>query len=151
MGKKSASQASSSWRSRCSRVLTKNEAPLPSFNRSSAMSALPERGQVARLRVEQGALAIPDGVDHHQVAVPTVQGHQILPPPRQQPVRRTEQPAVQVPDKQDTVRDRRKAPGELLWGIGRAVEVPKVFNLVRVEPGFDMGEQAAVGLQVGLQ
>ena len=79
------------------------------------LSAFPERRQFTRPGVEQGALAVPDGVDDHQVAVPTVQCHRILPPPQQQPVRRAEQPAVQVADKQDTVRDRRKAPGEFLW------------------------------------
>jgi hypothetical protein len=31
------------------------------------------------------------------------------------------------------------------------VEVPEVFNSVRVEPGFDMREKAAVDLQMGLQ
>jgi hypothetical protein len=44
------------------------------------MSALPERGQVARIRVEQGTLAVPDGVDDDQVAIPAVQGHRVLVP-----------------------------------------------------------------------
>ena len=79
------------------------------------LSAFPERRQFTRLRVEQGALAVPDGVDHDEVSGRAVQSYRPLAPPGQQAVRRAEQPAVQVADKQDTVRDRRKAPGEFLW------------------------------------
>src|SRR5262249_21330880 len=42
MGKKSASQVSSSWRRRLSWLLTKNDAPLPSFSRSSACQLSPK-------------------------------------------------------------------------------------------------------------
>jgi hypothetical protein len=49
------------------------------------------------------------------------------------------------------MRDRRKAPGQLLRGIGRAAEVPQVFDLVRVEPGLDVAEQAIADLQSRLQ
>jgi hypothetical protein len=35
--------------------------------------------------------------------------------------------------------------------IRRAVEVPEIFNLEGVEPGFDMREQAVVDLQFGPQ
>jgi hypothetical protein len=56
---------------------------------------------------------------------------------------------VHVTNEQDPVRDRRKAPGQLLRGVRRAVEVPEVFGLVRVQPRFDVGEQAAVDFLVG--
>jgi hypothetical protein len=69
IGKKSASQVSSSWHSHRSWVLTKNDAPLPSFNRACGMPALPERGYVASLRVEQGAPAVQDCVDSNNMAV----------------------------------------------------------------------------------
>jgi hypothetical protein len=114
------------------------------------MSTLPQRGQFVRLGVEQGAVAVPGGVDDDEVSCLALQAHRPLPPPRQQAVRRAEQPAVQVADKQDTARDRRKAPGQLLRRIGRGVEVPVVFDPVRVQPGLDVREQAAVDLQAGL-
>jgi hypothetical protein len=80
-----------------------------------------------------------------------IQDHALLPSPRQRPIRRAQQPAVQVADEQYTVGDRRKALGELLRRVGRTVEVPQVFNQVWVEPRFNVGEQAAVDLQGGLQ
>jgi hypothetical protein len=45
------------------------------------MSALPERRQVARLRVEQGALAVPVGVDHHQMSLGAIEGHLLFASP----------------------------------------------------------------------
>src|SRR5262245_41297478 len=113
MGKKSASQVSSSWRSLRSWLLTKKDAPFPSFNPGVGMSVLPERRQVARLGIEQGTLAIPDGVDDDKVSCPVVEAHHILPSPGQQSIGRAQQPAVQVTDKQDTMGDCRKAPGQL--------------------------------------
>jgi hypothetical protein len=58
---------------------------------------------------------------------------------------------VQVADEQGMMKDGPKAPGELFRRVGRAVKVPEVFDLVRVEPRLDVAEQAAVDLQVGLQ
>src|SRR5262249_23933583 len=70
----SASQLSSSWRRGRSRFSTKNDDPSPRFSRASAMSALPERGQLARLRVEQGTLAVQEGLDAHQIEIGAVEG-----------------------------------------------------------------------------
>src|ERR1043165_8531499 len=58
---------------------------------------------------------------------------------------------MKAAQEEDTVRDRRKAPAEFLGRVGWSVEVPQVFDLVGIEPGFDVGEEAAVDLQMRLQ
>src|SRR5207237_8684355 len=45
----------------------------PDVQPCPGISALPERSQVARLRVEQGTFAIPDGVDDNKVTVGAVE------------------------------------------------------------------------------
>ena len=49
------------------------------------------------------------------------------------------------------VRDRREAPGELLRRIWGVMDIPEVFHPMRVDPRFDMGEEAPAHLQAGLQ
>src|SRR5262245_35380260 len=87
-------------------------------------------------------------MDDDQVALGGVEAYRPVSSPRQQSVRRAQQPAVQVADKQDTLPGRRKAPGQFFRRIGRAVEVPQVFNRVRVEPGFDVRERLPRGGRV---
>ena len=38
----------------------------------------------------------------------------------------------------------RERSGRLLWRIGWTIEIPQVFGLVSVEPGFDVAEPAIV-------
>jgi hypothetical protein len=54
-------------------------------------------------------------------------------------------------DEHDTVSDRRKALGEPFRCVRWTIKVPEVFNLVGIEPRFDVREQAVVDLQVRLQ
>jgi hypothetical protein len=51
---------------------------------------------------------------------------------------------VKVPNKQVLLRDRCETAGHLLLSIGRAIEVPKVFDPPSVEPRLDMAEPAAL-------
>lgn len=58
---------------------------------------------------------------------------------------------VEVAEENDTIRDCRKASRQLSRGIGRPVEVPKVFDLVRVEPRFNVRKQAVVDFHAWLK
>jgi hypothetical protein len=64
------------------------------------MSALPERGKVARLGVEQGTLAIPDGGDNDKIAVGPIEANWLFASPGRHALWRAQQPTVQMADKQ---------------------------------------------------
>src|ERR1700681_556074 len=58
---------------------------------------------------------------------------------------------MKMAQKDDTVRNHSKAPGEFLWRVRWSVEVPEVFDLVRIKPRFDVCEEAAVDFQTRFQ
>ena len=88
-------------------------------------------------------------MDHDEVSAAGLQDDRPLPRPRVQAVRGRHEPAVEVAHHHDPVGEGREAPGHPLGGLGRAVEVPQVLDLLGVQPGLDVGEQAAVDLQSG--
>ena len=53
----------------------------PDVQLCPGISALPERSQVARLRVEQGTLAVPDGMDGNKIAVGAVEARLLFASP----------------------------------------------------------------------
>ena len=53
---------------------------------------------------------------------------------------------MKVAGEHHSIRHGRKASVQLLLSIGWSVEVPKVFNLVRIEPRFDVCEKTTFDL-----
>ena len=54
---------------------------------------------------------------------------------------------MKVAGEHHPIRHCRKAPVQFLLCIGWSVEVPKVFNLVRIEPRFDVCEKTTLDLK----
>jgi hypothetical protein len=103
------------------------------------------RSQTARAPSRQG------GVDHHKIAVGEVEVQCAFAPPRKDAITRPKQPAVQVSDEHHTIANCCKTPGQLLRRIRWAVEIPEIFDFMRVKPRLNMREQAVVNFQVGPQ
>src|ERR1043165_5164773 len=116
-----------------------------------AMSIPSERNEIIRLCVSQRTFASPDRMNDGKMPISVVEVHRRFSLPIRHARSRAEQPTMKAAQEEDTVRDRRKAPAEFLGRVGWSVEVPQVFDLVGIEPGFDVGEEAAVDLQMRLQ
>jgi hypothetical protein len=81
----------------------------------------------------------------------SIQDNGTIPEPRLETFGSREQPAMEVPDEDESVRHRCEALGKLLRGLGQSLEMPQVLDLLRVQPRLDVGEEAAIHLKAGLK
>lgn len=69
--------------------------------------------------------------------------------PIENSIRIAEQPAMKMADQDDWFLHSSKTPGKLIGSVGRAIEIPKVFHLVGIQPGFNMGKMTPIDLVPG--
>src|SRR5208282_855290 len=118
------------------------------FNcRDSACSTDIERSQNPRLGVIDQASAVHEGIDPDKIASVRVQGDRLLPVPQNGFIGCDQEPAVKVAHEQSLVGNRVEALAGSFGRAGVPLEPPEVLDLLRVQPGLDMREQAALDLQ----
>jgi hypothetical protein len=78
--------------------------------------------------IEQGALPGTHGVDSHEVAISGIQDDRTIPDPGQNSFEGRQQPAMVVPDEDNSVRHCCEAASRLFRGFRRPIEVPQVLN-----------------------
>ena len=81
----------------------------------------------------------------------SIQHDRTIPDPGLETLGSRQQPAMEVPDEDESVRHRCEAAGDPLRGLGQPLEVPQVLDLLRVQPRLDVGEEATIHLHARLK